>query len=149
MKKGIRQKIKCRYCENLVIELYTKDRFKGYGKTCNEHRNNGRKRGKFNNKWKGGKTKRQGYVYILDERKNEKAGISRYTAEHTLVAEEKYGRKVDKNELVHHLNGVRDDNRPENLIIINRKGHETWTYVRSLQKRIRELEVLLNARSNN
>ena len=85
---------------------------------------------------------RQGYVYILDPFKFQKGGMSRYTGEHTSVAEKKYKRKVGSDELVHHLNGIRDDNRPENLVIIKRKGHETWTYVRSLQARIVELEKL-------
>lgn len=38
----------------------------------------------------------------------------RYALEHILVVEQKLGRHLLPNELVHHLNGVRDDNRPEN-----------------------------------
>lgn len=47
-----------------------------------------------------------------------------YVYEHRLVMMDKLDRLLEPDELVHHRNGVRFDNREENLQVTDKKGHE-------------------------
>lgn len=45
--------------------------------------------------------------------------------EHTLIAEKILGRRLKKGEHVHHINGIKDDNRHCNLLICSNSYHRT------------------------
>ena len=101
--------------------------------------------------WKGGRFKEKtGYIMVYAPNhpriiKANNRGITRrrqHLAEHILIWERASGRFVPDTWVVHHLNGVRDDNRLENLIAIPKKDHSSWTFVKAMQKRIRDLEQL-------
>jgi len=63
--------------------------------------------------------------------------------QHRLVVAESLGRCLLPNEVVHHLNGNRTDNRLENLVVCDSSTHEKGTLVKLLRKRIKELEEKL------
>lgn len=74
--------------------------------------------------WKGGKRidKRDGYVLLQipthpDSRKDGSI------LEHRLVMETIIGRRLNKDEDVNHINGKKDDNRPENLRLVRHFAH--------------------------
>lgn len=43
--------------------------------------------------------------------------------EHRFIMQEILGRKLDRDEIVHHINGDKRDNRPENLRVVSAKEH--------------------------
>lgn len=94
-----------------------------------EHKNKIRQWNKNNNwkppvfkgtaspRWKGGrKILKGGYIGIYNPERQE------YYPEHRLVMEKSVGRKLDRKEVVHHVNHNRQDNRLENLKLYATSG---------------------------
>lgn len=63
-----------------------------------------------------------GYLYIYKPT-HPNSIKSGYVAEHRLVAEEKIGRFLKNNEVVHHINEKKHDNSPDNLQVITASEH--------------------------
>lgn len=81
--------------------------------------------------WKGGKIIcKQGYVYIKNPN-HPYCNNQGYVREHRLVMEKHLGRVLLPSEIVHHINGIKDDNRIENLMLFSNKGEHNKTHNKS------------------
>lgn len=70
--------------------------------------------------WRGGRhVSSHGYIKICLGVGHPQADSKGYQYEHRLVAERLLGRPLRRDEIVHHRNGIKTDNRPENLEVLN------------------------------
>ena len=102
------------------------------------------RREKEHHNWKGGRIRSSGYVFV-HRSDHARANRDGYVREHILVWEEAHGKTLPKGWIVHHLNGIKDDNRPINLLGLPNKKH--YLVLQAKAKRIQELEALLNGQS--
>jgi len=106
----------CQQCGKVFhVYPYRKDTAKFCSKSCGCKS----RTGKLSNNFKTGRiTDVNGYVSIRTNGK--------YMYEHRYVMEQHLGRKLLKDEAVHHINGVRADNKIKNLIVMKKKAHDSF-----------------------
>lgn len=76
------------------------------------------KYGDFSYRWKGGKILNDcGYVMIKNKT------TCHYEREHRVVMENYLGRKLNGDEVIHHINEIKTDNRIENLVLMKKSEH--------------------------
>lgn len=69
------------------------------------------------------KIKNNGYLYVSIPNHPNAVGEGYYVYEHRAVMENYLGRILDKSEVVHHINGIKTDNRIENLELLSNSVH--------------------------
>ncbi len=104
--------------------------------------------GKRSRWWKGGTTISDGYICVrIPHNDFFRPMVTRggYIKEHRLIMARHLNRCLLPWEVVHHKNGIRDDNRLENLeLITDKRFHmvdaNTKSYIKQLERRIQNLE---------
>lgn len=79
---------------------------------------------------KGTYLDKSGYVYQLRPDWYPSASNKRYVFQHRVIMGEYLGRALLPHEEVHHINGIRDDNRLENL--------ELWSHSQPCGQRVED-----------
>lgn len=82
--------------------------------------------GKNNWFWHGGKTiDKDGYVYL--RKPNHPFNANGYVKRSRLVMEKHIGRYLSKQEIIHHINGIKNDDRIDNLkLLANLSEHRKY-----------------------
>jgi endogenous inhibitor of DNA gyrase (YacG/DUF329 family) len=83
-----------------------------------------------------------GYVWVWAPHHPESGRYKGWMAEHRIVAEQHLGRPLTRKDEVHHVNRVKDDNRPENLQVLDGITHSIIT----AQQRLTDRELIAEYR---
>ncbi len=106
------------------------------------------RKGEGNARWSGGKRHADGYVFITVSESHPYSTMTRKVshrnlyqiAEHRLVVAQAINRPLLDDEIVHHVNGIKSDNRLENLMLLKNNQHHARLVLDDLQKRYHRLE---------
>ncbi|KKN56453.1 hypothetical protein LCGC14_0572260 [marine sediment metagenome] len=106
--------------------------------------------------WKGGRTRHtQGYILVsvpndsffasMVFRRGAKGRERLYILEHRLVMAKHLGRCLQSWEIIHHKNGIKDDNGIANLQLVSDDRHKQITLLENRIKRLEGKVILLEA----
>lgn len=79
--------------------------------------------------WRGGTRMSLGYKFILKP-EHPRANNEGYIQEHHLIMEESIGRYLTRDERVHHKNGIKTDNRIENLLLLESQSEHLKHHIK-------------------
>lgn len=97
-------------------------------------------KGEKHGRWKGG-THFDGRYNKIHNRSHHRTDKNGYVFEHILIWEEANQELLPDGWIVHHINGIRTDNRPRNLLAMPKKNHSPALTTKEVQKRLREIEI--------
>lgn len=102
------------------------------------------KMGENNPQWKGGR-RLNSYGYINIKIKNHPFAVKGYVREHRYVVEKIIGKILKPSQVVHHINKIKTDNRPENLMAFTSdSAHQRF---HSLKGIVKPKEIIFDGRN--
>ena len=104
----------CKYQWNKTLQGYWKGKKIPFYKRPNKDID-----GSKNPNWRGGKRLDKSGYYLIHSPNHPLADGDGYVREHRLVIEKTIGRYLTLKEVVHHVNQLKSDNRPENLQLLS------------------------------
>ena len=116
-------KINCKICKRQfnIFSSYFK-RVVCCSKKCSYKRKSNISKGKNHWNWKGGEfIEKDGYIVILKP-KHPFCNSCGYIKKHRIIMEKYLGRYLKPEEVVHHINKIRTDNRIKNLKLFKSKS---------------------------
>lgn len=94
--------------------------------------------GKKHWNWRGGEYKnKNGYILIYKPEHPSLHKNNTYVFKHRLVMEKHLGRYLEPWEVIHHQNGIKNDNRLENLELISALSHSAIENLIQENKRLK------------
>ena len=91
--------------------------------------------GENNPNWKGGKKKNYAGYILVKNRSHVYCDANGYVFEHRNVMEEYLDRVLEPTEIVHHKNGIKNDNRIENLALLSSVSEHQKTHWKDKEHR--------------
>lgn len=116
----MKKQFKCDFCNKYFIDYLSNRKSKTI--FCNrkcQYAYLSTQTGEKARHWKNAKTNHINGYFIITRK-------GRTYLEHNFIMEESIGRKLEKYEVVHHINGNKKDNRIENLKLMTRSEHTSF-----------------------
>jgi hypothetical protein len=111
--------------------------------SCSAKLNPKKTKGEHNGNWKGGRYAYGKEDYVRLRMPNHpNASKDGMISEHRYVMEQKIGRYLLKTEHVHHINGIKSDNRIENLKLVSPANHHIYNSLCSSCELRKEIRLL-------